>query len=436
MNNTRDSELSTDHHPLIPPGYKQTEVGVIPEDWRTPALGSLTALMTNGFVGTATTHYASNDNGILYIQGYNVEENSFNFHGIKFVTEDFHRVHMKSCLQGGDLLTVQTGEVGLTTIVPDSLTGSNCHALIISRVDKKRVSPVFISYYLNSKPGRSRLKLIETGTTMKHLNVGDMLQFRLPLPPTKAEQQAIAEVLSDADALIESLEQLIAKKSLIKQGAMQELLSGKKRLPGFGGEWRVRRLGNLGSTFGGLTGKTKADFGEGSGQYITFMNVMANVVIDCGAFERVSISPLESQNRVMKGDLLFNGSSETPEEVAMCAVLNVDVHDVFLNSFCFGFRLREGAEADGLFLAYYIRSKGGRELMKSLAQGSTRYNLSKGALLNSTLRLPNLSEQTAIATILSDMDAEIAALEAKLTKARQLKQGMMQELLTGRIRLV
>jgi type I restriction enzyme S subunit len=131
----------------VKPGYKQTEVGVKPEDWRTPTLGSLTVLMTNGFVGTATTHYASNDNGILYIQGYNVEENSFNFHGIKYVTEDFHRAHMKSCLRGGDLLTVQTGDVGLTTIVPESLAGSNCHALIISRFDQKRVSPAFISYY-------------------------------------------------------------------------------------------------------------------------------------------------------------------------------------------------------------------------------------------------------------------------------------------------
>lgn len=214
----------------IKQGYKQTEVGVIPEDWRTPTLESLTVLMTNGFVGTATTHYASNDNGILYIQGYNVEENSFNFHGIKFVTEDFHSTHMKSCLRGGDLLTVQTGDVGLTTVVPESLAGSNCHALIISRFDQKQVFSTFISYYLNSKPGRSRLKLIEIGTTMKHLNVGDMLQFTVPLPPTKAEQEAIASILSDMDSEITALEEKLAKARQIKQGMMQELLTGKIRL--------------------------------------------------------------------------------------------------------------------------------------------------------------------------------------------------------------
>ena len=211
-------------------GYKQTEVGVIPEDWDAASLGSLTVLMTNGFVGTVTRHYADNENGVLYIQGYNVEENSFNFHGIKYVTGEFHKAHAKSSLRCGDLLTVQTGDVGLTTMVPDSLAGSNCHALIISRFDKKSVSPGFFSYYLNSSPGRSRLRLIETGTTMKHLNVGDMLEFRVPLPPTEAEQTAITAILSDMDSEIAALETKLTKTRQIKQGMMQELLTGKTRL--------------------------------------------------------------------------------------------------------------------------------------------------------------------------------------------------------------
>ena len=120
----------------------------------------------------------------------------------------------------------------------------------------------------------------------------------------------------------------------------------------------------------------------------------------------------------------------------MCACLTEDVQNVYLNSFCFGFRLREGANANGLYLAYFFRSGEGRELLKSLAQGATRYNLSKTSLLKVAFPLPLMSEQTAIAAILSDMDEEIAGLEAKLTKTRQVKQGMMQELLTGRIRLV
>ena len=148
------------------------------------------------------------------------------------------------------------------------------------------------------------------------------------------------------DALLDGLERLIAKKRDLKQAAMQQLLTGKTLLPGFSGEWEVKRLEELGSTYGGLTGKTKADFGVGEGRYVTFMNVMANVVIDSGLLEQVRVLPSESQNQLNKGDLLFNGSSETAEEVAMCSLMAEDVPNLFLNSFCFGFRLRDEQQTD------------------------------------------------------------------------------------------
>lgn len=420
---------------VVRPGYKQTEVGVIPEDWDVRALGSITSLLTNGFVGTATSAYVHGEEGVLYVQGYNVLENGFNFHGIKRVSRPFHARNQKSCLRSGDLLTIQTGDIGVTAAVPAELVGANCHALVISRLRKTTSDPYYYSQYFNSERGRSAFKKIETGTTMKHLNCGDMRELLLPAPPLP-EQRAIAAALSNVDALLDGLERLIAKKRDLKQAAMQQLLTGQTRLPGFSGEWKVKRLGDLGATYGGLTGKTKADFGEGAARYVTFMNVMTNVVIDCEILERVNVSPVETQNRAKTGDLFFNGSSETPEEVAMCGVLLDEVHDVYLNSFCFGFRFREEAEADGVFFAYYLRSREGRELMKSLAQGSTRYNLSKVALLNSLLRLPTLPEQIAIAAVLADMDAELSALVARRDKTRALKQAMMQELLAGRTRLI
>jgi len=185
----------------LPKGYKQTEIGVIPEDWGSKNLGEITTLLTNGFVGSAKIHYSSSDEDILYIQGYNVQENSFNLNGIKYVTKSFHKKHQKSSLLEDDLLTVQTGDVGLTTIVPKEFEGSNCHALIITRYRNTVGNPKFVSYYLNSNYGRARLKLIETGTTMKHLNCGDMMEFQVPIPPLP-EQIAIANTLSDMDALI------------------------------------------------------------------------------------------------------------------------------------------------------------------------------------------------------------------------------------------
>ncbi len=200
-------------------------------------------------------------------------------------------------------------------------------------------------------------------------------------------------------------------------------------------EWEVTHLGAHGATYGGLTGKTKTDFGTGEARFVPFMNVMPNVVIDCDAFERVHVAPSESQNCVLQHDLLFNGSSETPEEVALCSVQLAAIPNLFLNSFCFGYRLRDRARIDALFLAHLFRSRTGRKFVKALAQGSTRYNISKKALLTAPLSLPPLPEQRAIATALSDVDALLGGLDRLIAKKRDLKQAAMQQLLTGQTRL-
>ena len=295
----------------------------------------------------------------------------------------------------------------------------------------------WLAYLWSSESYRTRIGSIATGTSgsMKNLAKAEFLAMPIPVPPL-VEQHAIAAALGDVDALIASLERLIAKKRDIKQATMQQLLTGRTRLPGFSGEWIVSRLGKLGTAYGGLVGKTKTDFGKGTSRYISFLNVMNNVVIDTDELELVEVGPSENQAVAYPGDLLFNGSSETPDEVGMCSVLLDEVAGIFLNSFCFGVRLNSDADAHGLYLAYFFRSDEGRKLLRSLAQGATRYNLSKTVFLKQEFRLPGLGEQKAIAAVLSDMDAEIEALERRLAKTRALKQGMMQELLTGRIRLV
>lgn len=420
----------------VKPGYKQTEVGVIPDAWNAQPLGEV---LIKGRLGGS---YANQDMEaeLPLMKMGNLARGCFDLSKVQFIGPGVtpEPLHQLVC---GDVLfnTRNTLDlVGKVAIWRDELPVAyyNSNLMRLEFDPEKICSNEYANYALNTEGTISRLRGLATGTTsVAAIYTRDLLKLQIPVPPL-SEQRAIAKALSDVDALLGALERLIAKKRDLKQAAMQQLLTGQTRLPGFHNEWEVKTLGDLGSTFGGLTGKTKADFGDGSGQYITFMSVMTNVVIDCSAFERVKVSPTESQNRVVKGDLLFNGSSETPEEVALCSVLTEEHPNLFLNSFCFGFRLREGAETNGLFLAYYLRSKAGRELMKSLAQGSTRYNLSKIALLKSPLRLPSQLEQTAIATVLSDMDAELTALEQRLAKTRALKQGMMQELLTGRTRLV
>src|SRR5712664_4890869 len=125
----------------LKPGYKHAEVGVIPENWEVRTLGAITTLLTNGFVGKAKDYYVESDDGVLYVQGYNVQENGFNLHGIRRVSKRFHATHQKSCLQTGDLLTIQTGDIGTTAVVPPTLAGANCHALVISRFKNQHFDP-------------------------------------------------------------------------------------------------------------------------------------------------------------------------------------------------------------------------------------------------------------------------------------------------------
>ena len=200
-------------------------------------------------------------------------------------------------------------------------------------------------------------------------------------------------------------------------------------------DWEVKAIGCLGYTYSGLSGKKKSDFGNGNAKYIPFLNILTNTQIDTNNLESVCVSNTEHQNNVAKGDLFFNTSSETPEEVGMCAVLSKDCPNTYLNSFCFGFRPFENNGANGIYLSYFFRGNSGRKLMSVLAQGATRYNLSKTNLLESSIYLPPIAEQRAIAEALSDVDGLIAALDKKIAKKRLLKQGTMQQLLTGKKRL-
>jgi type I restriction enzyme S subunit len=418
----------------VKPGYKQTEVGVIPGEWEAKPLGSLTSLMTNGFVGTVTNDYVDSEDGVLYIQGYNVEENGFNFRGIKRVSKAFHARNQKSCLRAGDLLTIQTGDIGVTTVLPPSLAGANCHALVISRFDQRASDPGYYCQYFNSELGRIAFKEIETGSTMKHLNVGDMVKLFVPCPPLP-EQRAISAALSDVDALLAKLDQLVAKKRDLKQAAMQQLLTGQTRLPGFSGEWNTVSLGELFSFKNGLN-KGKEFFGQGT-PIVNYMDVYGGAGLTESRLEgRVLVSKQEQKAfDVKKGDVFFTRTSETVEEIGMAAVMLDSPADTVFSGFLLRARPKNDDLCDG-FKKYCFSSNGVRSQITSRSSYTTRA-LTNGRLLSLvTLGLPSKPEQIAIAAVLSDMDAEIAALEARRDKTRAFKQGMMQELLTGRIRLV
>ena len=199
-------------------------------------------------------------------------------------------------------------------------------------------------------------------------------------------------------------------------------------------DWSVKQIGKIGYTYSGLSGKKKDDFGRGDSRYITFLNVLNNPILRTDIFEKVVVCEGEHQNPALKGDLFFNTSSETPEEVGICAILNDDIPNLFLNSFCFGYRLTD-PDVDGLYLSYFFRSKKGRDIMTTLAQGATRYNLSKESFNKTLIAFPPYKQQKTIALALSKMDTLITSLEKAIKKKSQIKEGLMQNLLTGRCRL-
>jgi type I restriction enzyme S subunit len=291
----------------------------------------------------------------------------------------------------------------------------------------------YLYYVLQSR--KQEFSRIGFGNTIKTIGLDYFQHMTVPLPPL-GEQQAVSGCLRDADRLVELLSQLIAKKRALKQGMMQELFTGRTRLPGFTSEWKPLTLGSAGSTYSGLVGKSGKDFGHGRGRFITFVEVMRDARLHGVELAQVDVKHGERQNNVRRGDVLFNGSSETPEEVALAAAVQFDKTDIFLNSFCFGYRLSRLGVVDPLFLAYFFRATPGRNLIISLAQGSTRYNIAKTKLMKTAVKLPEFAEQQAIASLIRDADAEIEALERRLEATRAIKQGMMQELLTGRTRLV
>ena len=200
-------------------------------------------------------------------------------------------------------------------------------------------------------------------------------------------------------------------------------------------EWEKIRMGQIGLIYGGLSGKSKIDFGSGNARYVTFLGILENIILDARHTEDVHVGSGESQNLVMEGDLLFNTSSETPDDLAIGAVVGEQLDDLYLNSFCFGFRIHDKNRYMPLFFAYFFRGSVGRAIMKALAQGATRYNMSKSQFRELELSIPPYDEQRAIAEALSDVDGLLNALEALIAKKRAVKQATMQQLLTGKTRL-
>jgi type I restriction enzyme, S subunit len=409
------------------PGYKQTEVGLLPEEWDAKALGDVCTKIQDG------THFSPAIRGgeYLYVTSKNIGFGKLDVTDAPRIDEAQHRAIYRRCdPKRGDLLLTKdgasTGNAALNTLDEEfSLLSS----VALLRFDPQADDASFFLQQILSSDGQRRIKGEMSGNAITRLTLSKINRLKFPICEL-AEQRAIATALSDVDALLEGLDRLIAKKRDLKQAAMQQLLTGQTRLPGFEGEWDMRQLADVADIRSGGTPRTKNPaFWNGGLPWCTPTDITA---LQGGKYlSRTERTISHAGLRASSAEVIPPNSviMTTRATIGECAINKVHMTT---NQ---GFKNLIPSTADAEFLYYLMTTQ--KDRLIQLCGGSTFLEVGKKQLQRFEVTLPiDLEEQRAIATVLSNMDAEIEALEQRRAKTAELKQAMMQELLTGRTRLV
>jgi type I restriction enzyme S subunit len=439
----------------VKPGYKQTEVGVIPEDWEVLSIDSIVTEISMGPFGSDIKVSNFTSSGVPVLSGANVRSERLSDAFANFVTPAKTKSLKKAVARRGDVVVTHRGTLGQISYIPDD---SAFEQYVISqsqfraRFAENLVTPCWVVLYFRSERGAGNL-LEGKGHTGVPAIAQPTKTFRklcIPLPPLP-EQRAIAAALSDVDALLGALDRLIAKKRDLKQAAMQQLLTprpgsgqaSQTRLPGFTGEWEVKTFGELFKFSGGYSasrdqlssdGHCYLHYGDIHGSTKSFVDVRA----DFQDIPKLNI-PLKrvaSKSLLEDGDVVFVDASEDDEGTSRHVVVVNKDKKPFISGLHTIVAKSKTDELVHEYRRYCFQTAAIRQQFLFYAVGTKVSGISKTNIAKLKLRIPPLPEQTAVAVVLSDMDAELAALVARRDKTRALKQAMMQELLTGRIRLV
>ena len=408
-----------------PAGYKRTEVGVIPEDWECARLGDLTTRVGSGITpsGGWRTYVTE---GRPFLRSQNVGWGVLDLTDLAFITDEVHASFAASEIEEGDVLLNITGaSIGRSAVANGTVARGNVNQHVCEiRPVPKGLDPRFLNSYLLSAAGQRQIDSYQAGGNRQGLNYSQIRSFVIP-HPTLAEQRAIAEALSDVDGLLAALEALIAKKLAIKQAAMQQLLTGKTRLPGFSGEWETKLVADFGEIVTGATPRTEIEaFWDGRYPWITPTDI---------SYHRDMIT---SERMITKEGL------DAIRALPKNTVLVTCIASIGKNAI-----LRTEGSCNQQINAVIPNAAHSAEFLYYLFELNTRYLLAKAGITATSIvskatfgqlgfKVPFVDEQRAIAAVLSDMDAEIAALERRRDKTHAIKQGMMQQLLTGRVRLI
>jgi type I restriction enzyme, S subunit len=419
----------------VNPGYKRTEVGVVPEDWdiaRLDALVDQSRSIRYGIVQPGKF----DPQGRYMIRGQDYSKgwvDSSDLFRVGAVIEERYR---NARVKAGDLIiTIVGAGTGHVDVVPDWLDGANLTQTTARiAIDPSKAGGEFCKLVLQSSVGKNQVAGYIKGAAQPGLNCRDIEKFLIPLPRSKDEQCAITATLSDAEALLGALDRLIAKKHDLKQATMQQLLTGQTRLPGFHGEWEIKPLGDLIShCFSGATPRrNRPDYYKGNIRWITSGELNYNVITDTA--EKITSEAVANTNLaiVPKGTFLMAITGLEAEGTrGACGIVG---EPSTTNQSCMAVFPTGELVADYLFHYYMLH---GKSLALQYCQGTKQQSYTAKLVKQLPIALPpTTAEQTAVAAVLKDMDAELAMLEQRLDKTRALKQAMMQELLTGKTRLV
>ena len=395
----------------LPIGYKLSEVGAIPEDWATRTFAEQFNISAGGDVDLVRFSEFADAR-----HPYPIYSNSLDQKGL-------YGYSSYSAHPSESLTVTARGTLGVATYRDHPYTAIG-RVLVLQ--PRQESAGVFFENFINS-----RVKFAIESTGVPQLTAPQIGAYTVAVPEL-AEQRAIAEALSDVDALLAGLDRLIAKKRDLRQAAIQQLITGQTRLPGFHDPWESKRLGEIGTFLKG-SGVRKDEANSGDRPCIRYGEIYThhhNCIKEFSSW--ISAEVASAACRLKQGDLLFAGSGETKEEIGKCvaylysaeAYAGGDI--VILRPF----------GVDAAFMGYYCNTSSINAQKASKGQGDAVVHISAAALSSIEVALPTVAEQNAIATVLLDMDAELAALEDRRAKTRALKQAMMQELLTGRIRLI
>lgn len=396
----------------------------LPSGWKVVRLGEICNVKQGLQIPISERFCENAKNRYFYITNEFLKENS----EVKYYIENPPEGTICFC---DDILMTRTGNTGRIVTNVSGVFHNNFFKIIY---DRQIIKKEYFVFLLTGPKVQNEILKRAGSSTIPDLNHGDFLSIKISIPPLD-EQEKIAEILSTWDEAINLTINLIENKKQFKKALMQNLLTAKVRFTEFQDEWEEIKLGNLGKSYNGLIGKVAEDFQNGNSNFITYKNIFDNPKIDINIFEKVKIMEDEEQNLVKFGDIFFTISSETPNEVGISSVLLRECGILYLNSFCFGFRLSNFEILTPCFAVFYFRSDCFRKQIFKLAQGSTRFNISKTEVLNLTIKLPNLKEQQKIADVLTACDDEINLLNLKLENLKKQKQGLMQKLLSGKVRI-